>query len=167
MPWPSTRPSEPVPARHLWPNFARLGQPCWTGLSTRAALGRRLGLNAGLRQTNTRKTVQQPSQPTCRPPETPLLSNVAPGPGTGRPAGFYAGLDRAGESGIAPGNASNHRQAMPAIRTSQRDAGLRWQLPGGMKLVAGLFEVRGLLQPGRQQPLHRAGRGEAWARKSR
>lgn len=52
--------------------------------------------------------------------------------------GAVTGLE---ESGVAPNFASNRNEALPAIQTSQIDAGVRVDLGGGMRLVAGLFEV--------------------------
>lgn len=46
------------------------------------------------------------------------------------------------ETGLAPDSAANRTEALPAILTSQVDAGLRWKAPGRFSLVAGLFEVR-------------------------
>lgn len=53
-------------------------------------------------------------------------------------AGTVNGLE---ESGIAPGNAANRNEALPAIRTRQFDAGLRWALTDQIKLVAGVFDI--------------------------
>lgn len=52
---------------------------------------------------------------------------------------YVTGLE---ESGIAPKNASNRNEALPAIQTSQRDLGLRYAISPRLKLVAGLFDVR-------------------------
>lgn len=52
--------------------------------------------------------------------------------------GFVTGLE---ESGIAPANAANRNEALPAIKTRQFDAGLRLELAGGVKLVAGVFDI--------------------------
>ncbi len=54
-------------------------------------------------------------------------------------AGYARGLE---ESGVAPPNATNRNQPLPAILTSQRDAGLRYYLTGRVKLVAGVFDLR-------------------------
>ena len=51
--------------------------------------------------------------------------------------GYVTGLE---ESGIAPKQAVNRNEALPAIRTRQADLGLRWQL-GPMGLIAGVFDV--------------------------
>ena len=52
--------------------------------------------------------------------------------------GQVTGLE---ESGVAPGNATNRNEALPATRTRQWDAGLRWNPVGDLRLVVGLFEV--------------------------
>jgi iron complex outermembrane receptor protein len=54
-------------------------------------------------------------------------------------AGFTRGLE---ESGIAPGNAANRNQALPAIVTRQIDAGLRYAIGANLRLCAGVFQVR-------------------------
>ncbi|WP_164156067.1 TonB-dependent receptor domain-containing protein [Sandarakinorhabdus rubra] len=53
-------------------------------------------------------------------------------------AGTVNGLE---ESGVAPGNAANRNEALPAIRTRQIDAGLRLALTDQIKLVAGVFDI--------------------------
>jgi iron complex outermembrane receptor protein len=52
--------------------------------------------------------------------------------------GIVTGLE---ESGIAPEQAANRNEALPAIRTRQFDAGLRWNPVGDLRLVVGVFEV--------------------------
>jgi iron complex outermembrane recepter protein len=53
--------------------------------------------------------------------------------------GYVRGLE---ESPVAPDVATNRNEAPPAIRTSQRDAGLRYALTPKLSLIAGVFEVR-------------------------
>ena len=53
-------------------------------------------------------------------------------------AGAVTGLE---ESGIAPGNAVNRNEALPAIKTRQLDAGLRYALTDEIRLVAGVFDI--------------------------
>ncbi len=52
--------------------------------------------------------------------------------------GHITGLE---ESGIAPGNAANRNEALPAIPTSQIDLGLRWKLTDDLTLIGGVFEL--------------------------
>ena len=53
-------------------------------------------------------------------------------------AGAVNGLE---ESGIAPGNAANRNEALPAIKTREFDAGLRYAITDDIKLVAGVFDI--------------------------
>jgi iron complex outermembrane recepter protein len=53
--------------------------------------------------------------------------------------GYARGLE---QSGVAPATAANRNQPLPAILTSQRDAGLRWAVTGDLKLIAGVFDLR-------------------------
>jgi iron complex outermembrane receptor protein len=54
-------------------------------------------------------------------------------------AGYTRGLE---ESAVAPADAVNRNAAPPALRTSQRDAGLRYAILPALNFVAGLFDVR-------------------------
>jgi iron complex outermembrane receptor protein len=53
-------------------------------------------------------------------------------------AGYARGLE---ESGTAPPNAANRNQPLPAILTSQTDAGIRFNLSEGVRAVVGLFDL--------------------------
>lgn len=53
--------------------------------------------------------------------------------------GYTRGLE---ESDVAPANAINRNEAPPAIRTEQKDIGVRWNVSPGVSLIAGLFDVR-------------------------
>lgn len=52
--------------------------------------------------------------------------------------GYITGLE---ESGIAPGNAANRNEALPAIPTEQVDLGLRWKLTDDLTLIGGVFQL--------------------------
>jgi len=54
-------------------------------------------------------------------------------------AGYARGLE---ESGVAPPSATNRNQPLDAILTSQKDAGIRWNATGNVKVVAGVFDLR-------------------------
>lgn len=54
-------------------------------------------------------------------------------------AGYVRGLE---ESAVAPDIATNRDEAPPAIRTNQKDAGLRYVITPKLSLIAGVFEVR-------------------------
>lgn len=53
--------------------------------------------------------------------------------------GSYArGLE---ESPVAPDIAVNRNEAPPAIKTEQKDAGIRWQIAANFSAIAGVFEI--------------------------
>jgi iron complex outermembrane receptor protein len=52
--------------------------------------------------------------------------------------GYVTGIE---ESGVAPGNADNRNEALPAISTRQADLGLRWKLTDELSLIAGVFQL--------------------------
>ncbi len=108
--------------------------------------GRWLGvgeLSVGLQKTDYKKNTVVPGRPTLTTNDSPWLYNgtlalhltdklVAY-------AGYTTGLE---ESGVAPQSAVNRNSAPPALRTSQRDAGIRYAILPRLSLVAGLFDVR-------------------------
>lgn len=100
-------------------------------------------LSLGMQHTWYRKRVDRPGVPLARTDDEAWLPNVTVAAEmTGRLAlygSFTRGLE---ETGLAPDSAANRTEALPAIMTSQVDAGLRWNAPGGINMVAGLFEVR-------------------------
>jgi iron complex outermembrane recepter protein len=53
--------------------------------------------------------------------------------------GYTRGLE---DGGAAPQNASNRNEAFPAIVTSQRDGGVRWDLSDRIRLIGGIFDLR-------------------------
>ena len=100
-------------------------------------------LSLGLQKTDYEKNTLIPGRPTLTTKDSPWLYNgtlalhltdklVAY-------AGYTSGLE---ESGVAPANAVNRNSAPPALRTSQRDAGLRYAILPRLSLVAGVFDVR-------------------------
>lgn len=99
-------------------------------------------LSLGLQRSDYRKRIGLPASPPIDTRDRPMLwnANVAVVL-TGRLAaygGYVTGLE---ESGIAPENAANRNEALPAIRTRQVDAGLRWNPVGEMRIVAGVFRI--------------------------
>ena len=100
-------------------------------------------LGVGVQRTDYSKDITIPAAGLTRTEARPWLWNVnAAITITDRLAvygGYVTGLE---ESGIAPNNAGNRNEALPAIQTSQRDIGLRYAITSRLKLVAGLFDVR-------------------------
>lgn len=99
--------------------------------------------SVGIQRADYRKTITQPNLPETTARDRPWLLNAAGSLLISPRLAIYAGHTRGlEESGIAPNNAANRNEALPAIRTRQSDAGLRWSLNDRMKLVTGVFDVR-------------------------
>lgn len=100
-------------------------------------------LSIGVQKTNYRKRIGLPDRDPVSTEASPFLFNVTAAaeitPRLVAYAGYVTGLE---ESGIAPDNAANRNEALPAIKTSQRDAGLRYAITPDFKLVAGVFDIR-------------------------
>lgn len=108
--------------------------------------GRRRGvgeLGASLQRTDYEKRVAQPGLPVARTASQPWLYNVTLAATPTENLAIYAGYTRGlEESGVAPDSAANRNEALPAIRTRQADAGIRYAFTPQLKLVAGVFDVR-------------------------
>lgn len=97
----------------------------------------------GLQKTTYDKKVRFPDGAMSRSMDDPLLLSATAALRLGSNGALYASYVRGlEESGTAPENASNFPEALPALRTSQRDFGVRWRVTPKLRLVAGVFEVR-------------------------
>ena len=102
-------------------------------------------LTVGVQKTRYTKSVVDPAPapiiPTSR--ALPLLVSAAAAvyitPQLAAYGSFTRGLE---ESPVAPNNATNFNEAPPAIRTEQKDAGLRWNNGKGLTAIVGVFDVR-------------------------
>ncbi len=116
----------------------------WTGGLAYDGRWREIG-EAGfsIQKTDYRKRLQKPAAPLATAEDRPWLYNVTAagylGPSLAVFGSFARGLE---ESGVAPSNALNRNELMPAIRTTQGDVGLRYALAPGIKLVASVFDMR-------------------------
>ncbi|MFN3944186.1 MAG: TonB-dependent siderophore receptor [Allosphingosinicella sp.] len=100
-------------------------------------------LSLGLQTTDYEKRTDIPGRTTLTSKDKPWLYNGTMALHLANRLVAYAGYTRGlEESGVAPANAVNRNAAPPALRTSQRDAGLRWAVLPRLSLVAGLFDVR-------------------------
>ncbi len=96
----------------------------------------------GIQRADYTKRIDQPGLARTATTDRPWLLNASAAATITENLALYAGYTRGlEESGLAPVNAANRNEALPAIRTRQIDGGVRWALPGGMKLVAGVFDV--------------------------
>ena len=107
--------------------------------------GRWLGvgeLAAGLQWTDYKKRIDLPAGGVQATDARLLLYNVTLAANLSDRLVVYAGtVNGLEESGVAPGNAINRNEALPAITTRQFDAGLRFALTDQIKLVAGVFDI--------------------------
>ena len=98
-------------------------------------------LSAGVQYNDYRKRIGLPDakvETRARPLLVNINAAIGLSPALEAYGGFVTGLE---ESGVAPNNAVNRNEALPAIRTRQFDAGLRWTLADDIRLVAGVFDV--------------------------
>lgn len=99
-------------------------------------------LSLGVQKARFRKSVTAADGAVDRGESTPWLYNAATAIQAGPRLIVYAGYNRGLEdSDSAPSNAVNRGDILPAIETTQRDAGLRLAL-GPTTLIAGVFDVR-------------------------
>jgi iron complex outermembrane receptor protein len=100
-------------------------------------------LTLGLQRTDYRKEVQPPGLPATISRDSPWLYNVGAAFYLADSLSIYAsytnGLE---EGGVAPTSAANRGEAAPALRTEQKDAGLRYEISPNLRFVAGVFDVR-------------------------
>lgn len=98
----------------------------------------------GVQKTRYRKQVTDPD-PAVRVPtskDSPWLPSATAAVYLTSRLAAYAGYTRGlEESPVAPTEAVNRNEAPPAIRTEQKDGGLRWSTPIGLTAVLGLFDV--------------------------
>jgi iron complex outermembrane receptor protein len=100
-------------------------------------------LSLGLQKTDYRKNTLVPGLPAVTTRDSPWLYNGTLAVHLSDKLVAYAGYTRGlEESGVAPPNAVNRNSAPPALRTSQRDAGIRYAIMPKLSLVAGVFDVR-------------------------
>ncbi|MBN7796021.1 TonB-dependent siderophore receptor [Parahaliea mediterranea] len=99
-------------------------------------------LGLGVQRADYEKVVTQPGLPVTRTEDQPLLfygtSALYLGPRLALYGGYTRGLE---ESGVAPDNAVNRNEALPAVITEQMEVGLRWAASEQWRLIAGFFQV--------------------------
>lgn len=96
----------------------------------------------GVQRTSYEKKVQQPNLPRTATRDEPWLVSATLAAYLSRHVALYGSYTRGlEESGLAPQDVANRNEALPAIRTKQMDAGVRWTITPHLKLVAGAFEV--------------------------
>jgi len=100
-------------------------------------------INFGLQKTRYRKKVRAPGLAPTANADSPILWNASAVLTAMDGIVLYAATTRGlEESGTAPSFAANANLSLPALRTRQVEAGVRWTLTKDVKLIAGLFDVR-------------------------
>jgi iron complex outermembrane receptor protein len=100
-------------------------------------------LSLGLQKTDYEKNTLIPGRPPLTTKESPWLYNGTLALHLTDKLVAYAGYTRGlEESAVAPADAVNRNSSPPALRTSQRDAGIRYAILPGLRFVAGVFDVR-------------------------
>ncbi len=101
-------------------------------------------INFGLQNTDYRKRITDPDPTVIFPVSrsTPFLYSITAAaflsPTVALYGGYTNGLE---ESPVAPTNAVNLNEAPPAIRTEQKEAGMRWKITPGVTMVLGVFDI--------------------------
>lgn len=99
-------------------------------------------LSLGVQRTDYQKRIDQPGLDRTTTRDEPTLINAALSAYITESLAAYAGYTRGlEENGIAPNDAVNRNQALPAIESKQMDAGLRWSLSSELSFIAGVFNV--------------------------
>lgn len=96
----------------------------------------------GIQRVHYEKQIEPPGLPPVSAADRPWLPSATLAAYLTPAIALYAGYTRGLEgNGLAPDNAANRNEALPAIRTRQQDAGVRWNVTRDLKLIAGAFEV--------------------------
>lgn len=100
-------------------------------------------LSAGVQKVDYSKLVTTPSGALPETNDAPWLYSVNAAAYLTESLALYGGYTRGlEESDVAPSNAVNRNEAPPAIRTEQKDFGLRWGITPVVSMVVGYFDVR-------------------------
>lgn len=114
------------------------------GLAWSATSPGRWSLDASITQSTYRKRVDfaAPAREDVEIRDSPLTGSLTGSVFLTPALVLYGGHVRGFEDAVlAPDIAVNQGDAPPALRTRQSDIGLRYALPGGMRLVAGVFRI--------------------------
>lgn len=124
-------PSSRDKARQISPGVSYVG--LWPGVGE---------VSFGVQKSFYKRDVTQPNLPLAKTSSSPWLYNGTITIYATDALAFYSSFTRGlEESGIAPENASNRGEALPASLTSQVDAGIRYKITPRLTLLAGVFEV--------------------------
>jgi iron complex outermembrane recepter protein len=135
-------PPLPRPPLDVGPNTDVRVQQFTPGVAYSASWPDRAQMTLGLQKIDYRRTVTTPGFAVESDRDTPWVYNAAGGASLTHALLFYASYTRGfEEAGIAPSDATNRFEPLPAELDRQVDAGLRYQLQPRLQLVAGVFEI--------------------------
>ena len=118
-------------ARQVSPGISYIGY--WPGVAN---------VSVGVQKTFYNRDVTQPNLPLASTTSRPWIYNGTVTAFATDALAFYTSFTRGlEESGIAPENAANRGEALPASLTRQLDAGIRYRITPRLTLLAGVFEV--------------------------
>jgi iron complex outermembrane recepter protein len=96
----------------------------------------------GVQKTDYSKTVDFPNRPDVTSESSPWLLNANAAINISDDLAAYASYSKGlEESPIAPERAANFNEALPAIITEQKDAGIRWAVSPRFSAIVGVFEI--------------------------
>lgn len=100
-------------------------------------------ISFGVQKTHYRRASETPNSAAVISRDSPWLFNGTLAAYIGDDFALYGSWARGlEESGEAPQTASNRGESVPATRTEQIDAGFRYTIRPGLRLVAGVFEIK-------------------------
>ncbi len=115
----------------------------WLGLEYQVAWNNRLQLSLGAEKARYHKRTLLPGAAPAVVNATPwLLTGSAKANLTDTVALFGEYTQGLEENGIAPGDAANSNQALPAVMAHQIEGGVRWTLLPQVNFVTTLFEIK-------------------------
>jgi len=96
----------------------------------------------GVQKTDYSKTVDFPTRQDVTSESSPWLFNANAAINLSDDLAIYASYSKGlEESPIAPEVAANFNEALPAIITEQKDAGVRWAISSKFSAILGVFEI--------------------------
>ncbi len=130
------------PLLDVGPNTDVRVQQFTPGVAYSASWPTRGQIALALQKVNYQRTVMTPGTPNATDRDSPWLYNAAGAVSLTHALLFYASYTRGFEEvGVAPSDATNRFEPLPAQLDTQVDAGLRYQLRPRLQLVAGVFEI--------------------------
>ena len=135
-------PPIPHPPLDVGPNSDVRVKQFTPGVAYSGSWPDRAQITLGLQRIDYQRTVMTPGFATSSDRSSPWLYNAAAAASVTHDLLIYASYTRGfEEAGIAPSNATNRFQPLPAELDTQVDAGLRYQLRPKLQLVAGVFDI--------------------------